>query len=64
MIIDVYVCLYVRERERDTLMWQMNINWLPPTYAPTGDQTCNLGLCPGQESNSPPFGVWDDAPTN
>ena len=29
-----------------------------------GDWTRNLGMCPDQESNPQPFGVWDDAPTN
>lgn len=23
-----------------------NINWLPLAQSPTGDQTCNLGMCP------------------
>ena len=27
-----------------------------------GDQTCNLDMCPDQES-AMPFGAWDDAPT-
>ena len=24
----------------------------------------NLGMCPDEESNLQPFGIWDDAPTN
>ena len=44
-------------------MWEENIDWLPPVYAPTGDQTRNLGTCPDQELNPQPFGAWDDAPT-
>ena len=28
------------------------------------DQTLDLGMCPDQESNLKPFGVWDNAPTN
>ena len=45
-------------------MWQKNIHQLPPTCTPTGDRTYDLGMCPDRESNLPPFGVWDDAPTN
>lgn len=68
-----YVCLFLiltqgyvfvaffrergRERERD-------IDWLSPMHTPTGDRTHNLGMCPEGESNLPPFGVWDDVPTN
>ena len=26
----------------------------------TGDWTCNLGMCPDQELNLGPFGLWDD----
>ena len=33
-----------------------------PIHAPTRDQTHNLGMCPDQELNPPPFGVQDDAP--
>lgn len=36
-----------------------NINWLPPIHAPTGYQIHNLGMCPKQELNLPPFGVWE-----
>ena len=31
---------------------------------PTGDQTCNLGMCPGWELNLQPFGLYDNTPTN
>ena len=31
---------------------------------PDGDQTCNLGEWPDQESNLQHFGAWDDAPTD
>ena len=31
---------------------------LPPICTPTGNQTCNLGMCPDQELNSQPLGVW------
>ena len=50
-----------RERERDTSMWVRNIAWLPPICSPAGDRTCNLGMCPDQESTLQHFGVWDDA---
>ena len=33
------MCVCVRERER-------NFDWLPPVRTPTGDQTCNVGMCP------------------
>lgn len=29
-----------------------------------GNELFKLGMCPDQESNLPPFGVWDDNPTN
>ena len=51
-------------RERETLMWEKNINPLPPIRTPTGDWTCNLGMCPDQDSDPWSFGVWDDASTN
>ena len=54
------MCIDFREGEEG----ERNIGQLSPVHAPTGDRTCNLGVCPDQESNLPPFGVWDDAPTN
>ena len=68
MIIDFilfyFILFYfiVRERERNTDV--RNINQLPPVHAPTGNQTCNLGLCPDQRWNPQPFGVQDHTPTN
>ena len=53
-----------KEKERETLMWERNIDQLPPMRALTGDQTCNLGMCPDWELNLQPFGVWDNNPTN
>ena len=53
-----------RERERETLISGRNIDQLPPIYALTRDQTCNLGMCPDQGSNLQPSGVQDIAPTN
>ena len=54
----------LRERERETWMWERNINRLPAISGPTRDGTQNLGVCPDQESNLQPFGIWDTAPTN
>ena len=52
------------ERHTETSMWERNIDWLPPIHVPTGDwtgdQKCNLGICPEQESNPKPFGIWDN----
>ena len=31
-----------RERKEESERERENINWLPPTRAPTEDQTCNL----------------------
>ena len=56
--------MYLRERERETSMWERNIVWLPPVPTPTGDRTCNLGLCTDLKLNPQHVGVWDDAPTN
>ena len=36
------------EKKRETLMWEKNIDWLPPICALTRHQTCNLGICPDQ----------------
>ena len=53
-----------RERESETLMWETNIDWLPPILTPTEDQTRNRGMCPDYRSYPQPFGVQDNAPTN
>ena len=49
------VCLLIcrerkegREREGEK---EKNVNWLPPVCTLTRDLTCNLGMCPDQESN-------------
>ena len=52
-----------------SLLWERegagrNINQLPLVRTPAGDGTRNLGVCPDQEFNPRPFGLWDDAPTN
>ena len=49
----------VREREREREMGQ-----LPPVPAPNKNRTCNLGMCPDQESNPQPFAVQEDTPAN
>ena len=51
-------------REREISMGERNINQLPPVWAPTGDQTHSLGVCPDWESNPQHFGAWEDASTN
>ena len=48
-----------RSRERQT-----DIDQLLPICAPTRDQTCNLGMCPDQESNPQPLGAQDNTPTS
>ena len=45
-----------REKERER-----NIYWFPFVSTPTGDRTHNLRMCPDQESNLWPFGLWDEA---
>ena len=50
------------ERGRETSMWGRNIDQFPLTGAPTGDLTCNPGLCPDRESQQWPFTLWGNAP--
>ena len=61
-------CLLILERgregERTRNINMRNIDRLPLVHAPTGDQTCNLGMCPDQELNLQPSSLQDDAPTN
>ena len=53
------------ERERgETLMWEKNIDWLPPVCTPTLDQIHNLGMCSDRELNLQPFGTQNNVPTN
>ena len=52
-----------REKERETSMRETSIGCLL-VWAWTRDWTYNLGMCPDQESNLRPFGLWDDTPTN
>ena len=53
-----------RERERETLMRERNIDQFPPMCALTGDRTHSIDMCPDWELNMQPFGARDDAPTN
>ena len=46
--------------EREILMSERNIDQPLPVYTPTGDLTYSLRMCPDQELNLQPFGVWDD----
>ena len=50
-----------RERRKER---ERNIDWLLSIYTPTRDQTCNPDVCPDQELNPQPLGVWDHTPTN
>ena len=52
------------ERGRERNIDVRNIDWLPPTRAPTRDITHNLGMRPDQGQNPKTFGVWDDTLTN
>ena len=40
-----------RETKRRKYRHERNIDCLPPIHALTGGQTCDLGMCPDQESN-------------
>ena len=44
-------------RERERHRWERNMDQLPPLRAPTGDQTCNLVMCPDWGLNPRPFVV-------
>ena len=47
-----------RERDRERNINVRNISWLPLAHTLTGNQTYILGMCPNQESNLLPFGLW------
>ena len=47
----------VGERERETLMWERNIDWLPLVRSSNRDQTHNLCVCTDWKSKLQPFGV-------
>ena len=44
-----------RERERETVMWETNIDWLPSPRTLIREGTCNLSMCPDWELNLRPF---------
>ena len=52
------------EKGKETSIWNRNIDRLLSIHTSTGDWTGNQGICPDQELNLQPFGVWDDAPTH
>ena len=45
-------------------MWERDIDQWPPVHTPTRDRTCSPGRSPNWRWNPPPFGVWDNTPTN
>ena len=53
-----------RMRERETSMWERNINWLPPSFIPTRDRTCSPGMCPDWASIPQHFSVQHNTLTN
>ena len=53
------ICLLILERGRKREK-ERNIDWLPLVHAPTGDQTCNLGMFLYQELNPQPLGLLED----
>ena len=51
-----------RKGEREKYQCETSTGSLPYVpRAPSRDQTHNLGMCPDQELNLWPFGIWDDA---
>ena len=50
-------------RERETLMWERNIDWLPSVCTLTRAQNPSLGMCSDWDSNLQHFSVHDNAPT-
>ena len=46
-----------RETERETLVLERNIDWLPLTSARTGDGTHSPGMCPDQGLNLQPWHI-------
>ena len=51
----MFINFRVRGKEKkgeiETSMGKKNIDWLPTICSLTGDQTCNLGMCPDQQLN-------------
>ena len=50
-----------REKGRETLTWERNINWLPFKYVSTGHWTHNPGMFSDRESNRLLFAFQDNA---
>ena len=50
-----------RKRGRETSMRDRNISQLLLARTPTGDQNHSQSICPDQESNTHPFGLWSSA---
>ena len=47
------IFIFYRQRKGER-KGERNIDWLPLTHAPMGDQTHNPGMCPDQELNCDP----------
>ena len=43
-------------------MWERHMDRSPPVHIPTGDQTCNLDMCPDWELKPQTLGLWEEAP--
>lgn len=60
-ILVIFIFLFVetggKGRERETLRWEPNISWLPPTHSPPRYWTHNPDMCPDREPNWWPFGA-------
>ena len=52
------------EREKNMYVRETHQAVASSHMRPDQAQTHNLSMCPDQESNPWPFGLWDDAPTN
>ena len=53
-----------KEREREEHRCsEKNMDQLPLVCTLTGGKTCNLGMCPDQESNPQSFSLGDNVPT-
>ena len=44
-ILNMLIDFKERKGKRETMMWESNINWLPPICTMTGDWTHKLGMC-------------------
>ena len=60
------MCLFIyrergRETEKETLMCEINTDWLTLRHAQTGDWAHHSGMGPDPELNLQHFALWDDA---